>query len=157
MSCLDQDFRFPLKADVYYASMTQDAIGNMEKSWSLGYDGLKCELRSDKFNSDMRYAVSAKDPFLETPLLVFGRFKDDIRKKSDGSFIPITNIMVSNIRSYCTDEPIFIDDTAWSGSDISIFFELRTFQPFVNPWGDIEYYKAQLIRMENQSGIEVGI
>lgn len=148
MVCAEEDFRFPLKADIYYATLVQNDIGEMEKSWALGHANVACEVRSDKFNSDTRYSMSAREPFMDTPLLIFGRFRDDIRIASGGASIAPTDIAVTNVRSYCADTDIFVE--TFGGEHVPTVFELRTFQPFVNPWGQIEYYKVQLVRMEDQ-------
>ena len=80
------------------------------------------------------------------PLLVFGRFKDDIRTK-DGVTHSLTDIMVTNVRSYCEDTPLFIES---ADNNAVTDFEIGSFQPFTNPWGKIEYYKVQAIRMDDQ-------
>ena len=146
MPCLGSDFRFTLKADVYYAVLEQNSWGEFEKTWSLSHTGTMCELHSDKFNSDTRYAIQTKDEFFKMPLLVFGRFREDIRVDKDGTMHPLTDIVVSNVRGYCGGDPVFYD----SASGEPTKFEIGTFEPFTNPWGKIEYYKVQAIRSDDQ-------
>ena len=146
MTCKGQNFRFNHKADVYYAEDVYNEWNEFEKVWVLGHKGALCELASDKFNSDTRYAIQNKLQLFDMPLLVFGRFKDDIRTK-DGVTHSLTDIMVTNVRSYCEDTPIFIES---ADNNAVTDFEIGSFQPFTNPWGKIEYYKVQAIRMDDQ-------
>ena len=145
------DFTYNHKADVYYASSSE----NFETTWTLGRTGELCELSSDKFNSDTRYAIDSEGGFLRFPLLVFGRFKNDIRLGLDGKMNPITSVMITNVRSICDDIPIFLEADVKEADDIAdrnIMFEIRTFQPFTDPWGQIGYYKVQAFRMDDQAG-----
>lgn len=140
---------FTMLADIYYerqyfVSHTNEFISE----WTLGHEGVICELHSDKFNTDTRYTIALKDGFFEFPLLLFGRFKDDIRKADDGTMFPITSIMVTNIRSKCDEVPFFIE--TYNGTEQNTLFEVGTFQPFINPFGKIEYYKIQAPRMDDQ-------
>ena len=145
------DFVFNHKADIYYATSSE----NFETTWTLGRTDEICELSSDKFNSDTRYAIDSDGGFMRFPLLVFGRFKNDVRFDSDGVMHPITSVMIANVRSICDDVPIFIEADVKEGSDVAdrgIMFEIRTFQPFTDPWGQIEYYKVQAFRADDQAG-----
>ena len=157
MSCKGYDFRFPLTADIYYAKHTMNDINQMEVEWVLEHEFEPCEIRSDKFNSDVRYAISADKDFANVPLLIFGRFKNDIRKGNDGRYVAPTSIMVTNVRDYCTQTPLFLEtsESIDVEGSMSTLFELRTFQPFINPWGKIEYYKTQVYRMEDQLGTAI--
>ena len=106
------DFVFNHKADIYYATSTE----NFETTWTLGRTDELCELSSDKFNSDTRYAIDSDGGFMRFPLLVFGRFKNDVRFDSDGVMHPITSVMIANVRSICDDVPIFIERTTMTAT-----------------------------------------
>lgn len=149
MACVGADFRFPLMADIYHVSSSVGNFNEIIDVWEPEHQGTACELSSDKFNSDSRYSISAKEIFFDAPLLIFGRFKEDIRKKKDGGIVPVTSVIITNVRNYCTGEPILFEGDE-NNIQNNIKFELRTFQPFTNPWGNIEYYKVQMFRMENQ-------
>lgn len=143
-------FRFPLMADVYYATESQDDLGSIVKRWTLGRSDTPCELRTDKFNSDSRFAVDTKEQFFDIELILFGRFEDDIRINQDGDYRSISNILITNIRTRCDGASVFIETYKDGGEAIASIFEVRTLQPFTNPWGKIEYYKVQLFRSDDQ-------
>lgn len=143
-------FRFPLIADVYYATENQDDLGSIVKEWTLGRQGVPCELRTDKFNNDSRFAVDTKTSFFDVELILFGRFEIDIRADQNGDYKSISNILVTNIRTRCNNAPVFIETHKGSGETEASIFEVRTLQPFTNPWGNIEYYKVQLFRSDDQ-------
>ena len=155
-----RDFRFPLSCDIYYAKMQQDEIGAVNKVWELGRQDELCELHSDKFNSDTRYAIATSKPFYEFPLLLFGRFVNDIRVDQHGDYQVIQDIMITNIRDDCGNKPIFLEpikynDNNPSNGDMDVLFDLISFAPFTNPWGQIEYYRAQVSRMAQQTDTEL--
>lgn len=147
MGCIGMDPRYPMIADIYIATGIQDNVSGMIiKEWSLLHADVQCELSSDKFNSDTRYAIQTKNDLFDMPLLLFGRFKQDIRK-TDTGYAMLTDMLVTNIRDYCDKDQIFIEP---SNNGEPMIFEIATLQPFTNPWGKTEYYKTQILRMDDQ-------
>lgn len=148
MSCEGMDPRYPMKADIYVSTDTQDPVtGRIYKDWSMVKSGVLCALASDKFNSDTRYAIQTKSDLFDMPLLLFGRFQEDIRRYNGGMLV-MTDLLVTNVRGFCDDEPLFVESI--DGKPSATLFEVATLQPFVNPWGQAEYYKTQLMRMDDQ-------
>lgn len=143
-----KDFRFPMVADIYVRSTAQSEIGEMVSSWTPAHWDVLCELRSDSFKSDSRYSITSKKEFMEQPFLLYGRFKDDVRRLADDSFVDVTDILVTNIRGDCYGESIFTE--SFDGVEAPTIFEMRTLSAFANPWGRIEFYKTQLHRSDNQ-------
>jgi hypothetical protein len=61
----------------------------------------------------------------------------------------ITNVIVTNIRDKnCND---IYTETSGPRSGKSTIFEIATQDPFVGPFGSVEYYKLIIRRSENQA------
>ena len=81
--------------------------------------------------------------------ILVGRSKGDLRISSSDGNNAITNIVVTNIKdSNCN--PIYVE-TSGSRVNKSTIFEVASQEPFVGPFGSVEYYKIVLRRSENQA------
>ncbi len=80
--------------------------------------------------------------------MLLGRFRSDIRFSSTESRNAVTNILITNIKDVSGNE-IYIE-TSGPRAGKSTLFEVATYEPFVNPFGSVEYYKIVLRRSENQ-------
>ena len=81
--------------------------------------------------------------------LLLGRVKSDIRVSSRDSRNSITNIIVTNIRDRNCNE-IYVETSGPRAGKPTIF-EVATSEPFVGPFGGVEYYKIVIRRSENQA------
>jgi hypothetical protein len=91
------------------------------------------------------------DSYVHQKDRLIGRVQIDIRKSSVGENYSISNILFVNIRdSY--DELIY-KETSGEREGRGTIFEIVSFDPFVGPFGGIEYYNLILRRTENQ-GVE---
>lgn len=144
-SCLETDFLYPLKADVFYPIVEQGAYGNVQKKWVLdrvitcsfspvGTAGQEEVKPNPKINIDMN---------------LLGRTKNDLRITSQESAESITNIVLVNIRTH-NDTPVYLE-TAGPRSGKSTIFEIAANEPIVGPFGNIEYYRLVIRRSENQA------
>jgi len=61
----------------------------------------------------------------------------------------ITNVIVTNIKDKNCN-PIYLE-TSGIRNGKSTIFEIATQEPFVGPFGNVEYYKVILRRSENQA------
>jgi hypothetical protein len=80
--------------------------------------------------------------------LLVGRFKEDIRTSSLEEHFETTNVLVTNIVDKNCE--LVYKETGGVRSDKGTLYEIATIQPFLNPFGRIEYYKVILKRSENQ-------
>jgi len=144
MLCEISDFTFPLLADVYYPIVTQGDLGEVKKQWlidktiacSLSYAGLKAK---EEVTPNVNITHSS---------VLYGRTKNDIRISERQEATSITNIVLTNIRD-SSGTPIYTE-TAGVRAGKSTIFEIATNEPYVGPFGGIEYYKLVVRRSENQ-------
>ena len=145
MICEATDFMFPMQADVYYPLVEQGAYGNVKKQWILD------KTIAGSFasaGSAFKEEVTPNVNITQESLLL-GRVKSDIRISSRDSRNSITNIIVTNIRDNNCNE-IYLE-TSGSRSGKPTLFEVATVEPFVGPFGGVEYYKIVIRRSENQA------
>ena len=140
---------FTMNCDLYYASESQDQYGKIDKSWAI--DSVEpCSFYTigDTSNDDNFSFEDKKFYKLET--MLYGRFKKDPRKGSDGLFHPLSHILVTNIRGTNCNEETFFIETNGNYEGRPTVFEIKTCQPFIGPFGTVEYYKIQLERSDTQ-------
>lgn len=145
MICETPDFMFPMKADIFYPTISQNAYGSVEKEW------IHDRTIASNFASAAADNVQEVKPnrVITESSLLLGRSKTDIRLSTRDSKNAITNIIVTNIRDK-SDNEIYIE-TSGPRSGKSTIFEVATVEPFVGPFGSTEYYKLVIRRSENQA------
>ena len=142
--CETTDFIYPMKADIYYPIITQNEYGQANKNWvfdrtivcnatSVGGAGTE-ELKPEVF-------LSYKDKLV-------ARSRSDIRISSTNDSNADSNILITNIRN--SGDVLIYLETAGPRAGKGTIFEVATLEPFVNPFGSIEYYKMLWRRTENQ-------
>lgn len=149
MACGDKtDFVFPMEADIFYPIVEQTAYGNVKKQWILDRS-IACSLTTAgaALKEDITPNVN-----ISKELLLLGRVKGDIRFSARSEKNAVTNIILTNVRDrFCNQ--IYVETSGPRAGKPTIF-EVATNEPFLNPFGVIEYYKVVLRRSENQ-GIDV--
>jgi hypothetical protein len=144
-TCEVTDFMYPMKADLYYAIISQSEYGQPKKKWI--YD------RSIVCNATPLGGASKEEikpeVFLQNNGQLIARTKNDPRTSSQESNNAITNILVTNIRN--ANDDILYRETAGPRSGRATIYEFATVEPFIGPFGDIQYYKILWRRAENQS------
>jgi hypothetical protein len=145
MACNGTDFLFPLCADVYYPIVDQKAYGNIEKTWIID-KSVACNFSSA--GSAGKEEVKPNVNITEGLVLV-GRVKQDIRISRRDNVSAITNVIISNIKDK-NGNHIYLE-TSGPRAGKSTIFEIATQEPFVGPFGGIEYYNIVLRRSENQA------
>lgn len=148
--CSAPDFMFPMKADIYYPIIAQNKYGQPTKTWVYDRTVL-CNATFVGGNSGANEEIKP-DTILQNESLLIARTKEDIRFSSDKSTNAMTNILVTNIRDK-GDNHLYLE-TSGPRNGRSTIFEVATFQPFIGPFGDIEFFKSVLRRAENQEATE---
>jgi hypothetical protein len=143
-TCETTDFTFPILADIYYPIVEQTALGSIKKQW-VHDKTLACSFTTagSAMAEDVKPNVN-----ITKELILSGRVRSDVRVSSSDSRNAITNILITNIRDVNGKE-IYVE-TSGPRSGKSTLFEVATNEPFINPFGSIEYYKVVLRRSENQ-------
>lgn len=142
--CETPDFNYPMCADIFYPIVEQAIYGNVKKQWvhdrtvatSLASAG-------SAMSEDVKPNQNITQEFV-----IVGRLKTDIRVSSKGERNSITNIVVSNIKDRHGNS--VYNETAGPRSGKSTIFEVASLEPFVGPFGAVDYYKIVLRRSENQ-------
>jgi hypothetical protein len=143
--CETTDFMFPMKADIYFPIITQGEYGQAKKDWV--YDRtIICNATSVGGAGEENIKP---DSFLQYKDKLVARTKNDPRISSFNGSNAITNILVTNIRS--SDDSVIYVETAGVRSGRGTIYEVATVEPFLSPFGGIEYYKILLRRAENQT------
>ena len=144
-TCEVTDFMYPMKADIYYAQIKQNEYGQAQKNWI--YD------RNIICNATPIGGASKEEIkpeiFLQNNGQLIARTKSDPRVSSQSSDNAMTNILVTNIRN--ASDTIIYRETSGPRSGRATIYEFATVEPFVGPFGDIQYYKILWRRAENQS------
>ena len=146
--CEPMGFMFPMQADVYYPQVAQTAYGSITKAWTLDRT-IACSLSpaGAALKEEMQVRVD-----LTQDSLLLGRSKTDIRFTSLGEGRALTDVVITNIKN--SDGQELYVETSGPRDGKSTIFEIATTQPYVGPFGKVEFYKVVLRRSENQ-GTEV--
>jgi hypothetical protein len=145
ISCDTTDFIYPMKADVYYPIITQNSYGQPNKEWVFDRT-IVCNATTVGGAGDVELKP---DTFLQYDGKLVCRSRSDIRVSSNESENAITNILITNIRS--KTDIILYKETAGPRTGRGTIYEVGTLEPFVGPFGEIEYYKMLWRRTENQT------
>jgi len=146
--CEPMGFMFPMQADVYYPQVAQTSYGSITKEWTLDRT-IACSLTpaGAALKEEMQVRVD-----LTQDSLLLGRSKTDLRFTSLGDGKALTDVVVTNIKN--SDGQELYVETSGPRDGKSTIFEIATIQPYIGPFGKIEFYKVVLRRSENQ-GTEV--
>ena len=145
VDCEATDFIYPMKADIYYPIITQNNYGQANKEWVFDRT-IVCNATTVGGAGDVELKP---DVFLQYDGKLVARSKSDIRVSSNMSDNAISNILVTNIRS--ASNTMIYRETAGPRSGRGTIYEVGTVEPFVGPFGEIEYYKMLWRRTENQT------
>lgn len=146
---------FQMQCDVYYATETQDRFGKMNKKWQ--FDMIEpCSFYTLADQSNSENFTFNDNKFYRLETMLFGRVQTDIRKASDGQYYPLSHILITNIRGgNCNEDTVFFYETNGDYVGKPTIFEIKMTQPYIGPFGSIEYFKVQLERSDIQELNEI--
>lgn len=132
-------------ADIYHPIVNQGAYGNVQKTW-IHDRTIACNFNSagTAWKEDIKPNAN-----ITQDSVMLGRVKTDIRFSNEDVQNSITNIIVTNIKDRNLNE-VFVE-TAGPRAGKSTLFEVATVEPFMGPFGSVEYYKVVVRRSENQA------
>ena len=144
-ACDSTDFIYPMKADVYYPIITQNSYGQPNKEWVFDRT-VSCNATSvgGAGTDELKPEV-----FLQYEGKLVSRSRYDIRISSEGTENAISNILITNIRT--ASDSLIYKETAGPRAGRGTIYEVATLEPFINPFGSIEYYKMLWRRTEKTS------
>lgn len=133
---------YPMTADVYYASSSQNSFGEITKTWSKNRS-IACSAIKENPASSMRSAVSL-EKFIEYDIKINMRTNENIFKSSSGTSYELTDILISNIK-----DPI--GTVAWIEKDGDpTNFEVDTVEPMFDEFHNVGGYRVLLKRSDLQ-------
>ena len=145
MICESTDFMFPMQADIFYPVVEQGTYGNVKKTW------IQDRTIAANFSSSGNAGKEEVKPNVNITqdTILIGRAKSDIRISSLDSKNSVTNVLITNIKDRNCNE-IYIE-TSGPRAGKSTIFEIATQDPFLGPFGNVEYYNLVIRRSENQA------
>jgi hypothetical protein len=144
-SCESTDFVYPLLADIYYPILEQSPYGNVTKEWILD------KTIAANFNATGNAGKEEIKPNVNITKdsVLIGRVRTDIRVSSVGSKNSATNIVITNIKDKFGNS--IYNELSGPRVGKATIFEIATIEPFVGPFGSVEYYGLVIRRSENQA------
>ena len=133
---------YPMTADIYYATKSQNDFGQLERTWELDRQ-INCSAIKENPESQMRTQLTS-DKFIEFDEKVNMRTNENIYKSLDGTHYRPTDIIVRNIK-----DPF--GSIAWAESSTEpTNFEIDTIEPMYDPVHNVAGYRILLRRSDLQ-------
>ena len=133
---------YPMTADIYYATQTQNDFGEIIKTWTKDRT-IKCSAIKQNPNSRTPNYVNPSTN-LEYDIVINFRTNEDIQVSSTNSSYRVTDILITNIKD--TNGNIVWKETQ---SDPTVF-ELRAIEPMLDVSSVIMGYRIHCVRTESQ-------
>ena len=145
MSCgTNTDFMFPLEVDIFYPIVAQGGFGEVKKTWVQDRTiGCNFSSAGSASKEDVKPNVN-----ITNELVLVGRVKTDLRVSSLESNNAVTNVILTNIRDKNCNQ-VYVE-TSGPRTGKATIFEIASNEPFVGPFGSVEYFNVVLRRSENQ-------
>lgn len=144
MLCEDISFIYPMVADVYHPITDQDIYGKINKKWVFDRTvSVSLTPAGTAMQEDIK-----PDPFIKYSNDLMGRCNSDLRKSLNGNNNPLTNVLITNIRS--KENVLIYEETSGQRAGKGTIYEIATQEPFLGPFGNIDYYKLVVRRSDNQ-------
>jgi hypothetical protein len=138
---------YPMTADVYYATSSQDAFGEFDKKWQKDRT-IKCSAIKERPDSKIRPAL-VTEKFLQYDFRINMRTNENIQLGSDDNIYPITDILIRNIKD--SSGTIVWDE--YYNENTS--FEIQAAEPMFNELHNLAGYRILMVRSDRQVKIYV--
>ena len=133
---------YPMTADIYYATKSQNDFGELQRSWTMDRS-INCSAIKENPQSQMRTQLTS-EKFLEYNVKINMRTNENIYKSLDGTHYRPTDILVRNIK-----DPF--GSIAWTETDTEpTNFEIDTIEPMFDAVHNIMGYRILLRRSDLQ-------
>ena len=144
MLCEDTNYLYPMVADIYHAIAEQDIYGKITKQWIFDRTvGISLTPAGSAMKEDIK-----PEPFVKYGNELVGRTNSDLRKSSNGNNNPITNVLITNVRS--KENILIYEETSGQRAGRGTIYEIASQEPFLGPFGNIDYYRLTVRRADNQ-------
>jgi hypothetical protein len=140
------DIMYPMTADIYYSTETQNDIGSMISAWTKDKT-IKCSAIKERPSSAIANAIESQKFLDFDPKLDF-RTDNDILLSTDGTRYMLTEIIITNIKDP-SGRKIWVEN-----SGDSTEFELGNIEPMFDPLHNFFGFRVLLIRSEEQDNVQ---
>jgi hypothetical protein len=148
-STLD-DILFPMTADVYYATTTQQDYGNVSKTWVFDRK-VDCSIISDLSSRGFTGELKTKGTDFIYDSNAFFRTKQDIRKKSNGVYFPITAIAITNIKDPAGNDVWINGQNLTNSADVvKTKYEVKTVVPTFDYNHNLRHFRVFISKSQVQ-------
>lgn len=133
---------YPMSADVYYATQTQNDFGEIIKTWAKDRS-VKCSAIKQNPNSRTPNFVNPSTN-LEYDIVINFRTNEDVQVASNNISYRVTDILITNIKDSS-------GNLVWkeTQNDPTVF-EIRAIEPMLDVSSTIMGYRIHCVRTENQ-------
>jgi hypothetical protein len=137
------DFMYPMTADIYYASYTQNDIGEMESNWEYNRT-VKCSVIKERPSSTIANAIQS-NKIIEFELQLDFRVEENILISDDNTSYPVTDVLIQNIKDP-NGTIVWFEER----QDESTKFEIQNIEPMFDPFHVVFGYRILLKRADDQ-------
>lgn len=139
---------YPLIADVYYATQSQNDFGEIDKQWEYN-QSIRVDFSMSTNYKDQQVQA---DQMMWVQDMITGRTPTDIRKSDTSELYSLTDIIVTNIRNDIGEHIYY--ETAGPREGLSSLFEVAGVIPHNGPFGVNDYYKIVIKRSMMQEFVD---
>jgi len=133
---------YPMTADIYYATQTQNDFGEVIKTWTKDRS-IKCSGIKQNPNSRTPNYVNPSTN-LEYDIVINLRTNEDIQISSNNTSYRVTDILVKNIKDAS-------GNLVWKETQaFGTVFEIRAIEPMLDIYSNIMGYRIHCVRTESQ-------
>jgi len=133
---------YPMTADIYYATQTQNDFGEVVSEWNKDRS-IKCSAIKQNPNSRTPNYVNPSTN-LEYDIVINLRTNEDIQVSSENEDYKVTNILITNIQD-ANNSVVWKEDR-----DNPTVFEIRAIEPMLDISSNIMGYRIHCVRRETQ-------
>lgn len=136
------DLYYPMTADVYYSTETQNDFGEIVKEWNKDRS-IKCAARRRNARTNMQpYVEEAK--FLEYKVDIVLRTPEDIFLSSEDNVYRITSVLIKDIKD--NNGTLLWKESSTEGT----VFEVNAIEPILDMFNNLSSYRINLTRSDKQ-------
>lgn len=134
---------YPMTAEIFYSENKQNDFGNMERTWIFDRV-IKCSAVSAMADKTLNSELKSTSIFFQYNSDIAFRTADDIQRKKGGTYYPITEILLTNIK----DAEGY---AVWTErEDSNTQYEVQSFVPSYNAFHSVEFHRGYLTRSTKQ-------
>lgn len=134
---------YPMTSEIYYAETKQNDFGTMEQTWILDRI-VKCSAVSAMSDKTLNSELKSNSPFFQYNSDIAFRVNENIQKKKNGTYYPITEILITNIKNSS-------GDYVWTESEDNVTqYEVSSFVPSFDAFNNVDFYRGYLSRSTKQ-------